>query len=411
MDRKINFYINFHYGSDNYLVDVVNQGDKVTLVCEFFSNGVYLDISNKNLQIDYLKADGTTVSIAGMKYISKSGNSATIKLPTECTNIIGENIAQMVVSSNDESIASFPIKIKVKKSVFEDSKNGDGIATVLNEFHKATSNAADVINNVENLAHNLATKEEVKKVDDVKMDKSAVLSMANLGQDVKEAITGGSVAVVGAHAINEININDNQVTARKISIVEGEFPIEIQFIMGKIIQPDGTEQDNSSHYVTGYISVESSTYYSLNAKSAVRYYDSSKNFIEGGSTIDGGAFITPNNCKYIRFTNTIESLQEETTDNFILVKGQDVKNKDDFEQYIKSKYIKNIDADSVDFLRKSVNLFDYTTVVSGKAIYPGDDGRLYENTDQNASDYMPVTTGLKYVCNLPLAAIAFYNAN
>lgn len=411
MDRKLNFYINFQYGSDNYLLDVVNQGDKVTLLCEFYSNGAYLDVLNKNIQVDYLKADGTTVSIAGMKYISKSGNSATIKLPVECTNVIGDNKCQVVVTSEDESVSSFPIKIKVKKSVFEGSRNGEGIATVLNEFHKATANAADVINNVENLAHNLATKEEVKKVDDIKMNKSDTITMANLGQDVKEAMTGGSTAVVGPHAVNEININDNQVTARKISIVEGEFPIEIQFIMGKIIQPGGTEQDNSSYYITGYIPVESSTYYSLNAKSAVRYYDSSKNFIEGGSTVDCGTFTTPNNCSYLRFTSTIESLQSQTIDNFILVKGTDVKNKDDFDQYIKSEYIKNINEDSVDFLRKSVNLFGYTTVTLENAVYPGDDGRLYENSGQNASDYIPVTAGLKYVCNLPLSAIAFYNAN
>lgn len=411
MRRTLKYCINFRFGDQLLFKDIVNQGDSVTIELEFYENGIPVDLSNKNIQLDYLKPDGVPVSLAGKKYITKKGNTAIVKLTAECTNIIGSNKGQIIVTHDGDSIASFPLVILVKKSIFADCNNGEGIGTVLNEFHKATSNAADVINNVENLAHNLATKDELKKVDDVKMNKSDTITMANLGQDVKEAITGGSVAVVGAHAINEININDNQVTARKLSIIEGEFPIEIQFIIGKVIQPGGTEQDNNSYYVTGYIPVESSTYYSLNAKSSVRYYDSSKNFIKGGGTVNGVAFNTPNNCKYIRFTDTIESLNAQTIDNFILVKGENVKNKDDFEQYIKSEYIKNISEDSVSFLRKSINLFDYTTVTLKNAVYPGDDGRLYDNADHNASDYIPVTAGLKYICNLPLAAIAFYNAN
>lgn len=53
---------------------------------------------------------------------------------------------------------------------------------------------------------------------ETKMPKNAILSMSNLGQDIKEAITGGSVAVVGRDSILTENIRDNQVTGEKLNV-------------------------------------------------------------------------------------------------------------------------------------------------------------------------------------------------
>ena len=54
-------------------------------------------------------------------------------------------------------------------------------------------------------------------LDAVKADKNEVFTMANMGQDVKEAMTGGSVAVVGVNAVNTDNIVDESVTEDKIN--------------------------------------------------------------------------------------------------------------------------------------------------------------------------------------------------
>jgi hypothetical protein len=45
-----------------------------------------------------------------------------------------------------------------------------------------------------------------------KLNQDDVLSMANMGQDIKEAMTGGSVAVVGKGAVLTENILPKQVT-------------------------------------------------------------------------------------------------------------------------------------------------------------------------------------------------------
>ena len=55
---------------------------------------------------------------------------------------------------------------------------------------------------------------------DNKASKNEIFTMANMGQDVKEAMTGGSVAVVGKNTILADNIVDNQVTIDKTSFVE-----------------------------------------------------------------------------------------------------------------------------------------------------------------------------------------------
>ena len=65
-----------------------------------------------------------------------------------------------------------------------------------------------------------AFKTEVNEQLDTKANLNSVFSMTNMGQDVKEAMTGGSVAVVGRNAILTENIIDNQVTPEKLSIFD-----------------------------------------------------------------------------------------------------------------------------------------------------------------------------------------------
>lgn len=51
-----------------------------------------------------------------------------------------------------------------------------------------------------------------------KADKNEVFTMANMGQDIKDAMTGGSVAVVGKNTILTDNIVDGQVTPYKTNL-------------------------------------------------------------------------------------------------------------------------------------------------------------------------------------------------
>jgi hypothetical protein len=53
----------------------------------------------------------------------------------------------------------------------------------------------------------------------LKRDKTTLLTMTDMGQDVKTAMTGGSVAVVGTDSTDTVNIKDNAVIAEKTDFV------------------------------------------------------------------------------------------------------------------------------------------------------------------------------------------------
>ena len=84
-----------------------------------------------------------------------------------------------------------------------------------NEFKALT----DALNKVQAI-DNKAEKAEVEKLSSQlgnKASKNEIFTMANMGQDIKEAMTGGSVAVVGKNTVLTENIVDRQVTREKLS--------------------------------------------------------------------------------------------------------------------------------------------------------------------------------------------------
>ncbi len=57
---------------------------------------------------------------------------------------------------------------------------------------------------------------DIKKEINGKASKNEIFSMANMGQDIKEAMTGGSVAVIGNNSVYANNIVDGQIKLIKI---------------------------------------------------------------------------------------------------------------------------------------------------------------------------------------------------
>ena len=78
---------------------------------------------------------------------------------------------------------------------------------------------------------NKADKKEVEKISeqlDSKANKNEIFTMANMGQDIKEAMTGGSVAVVGKNTILAENIINGQVTPEKTSFINNKLEYELE---------------------------------------------------------------------------------------------------------------------------------------------------------------------------------------
>ena len=72
-------------------------------------------------------------------------------------------------------------------------------------------------NKLSNLENYDDTK--IKASINTKADKNEVFTMANMGQDIKEAMTGGSVPVVGENSVGTINLQNNSVSEEKMSYI------------------------------------------------------------------------------------------------------------------------------------------------------------------------------------------------
>lgn len=153
-----------------------------------------------------------------------------------------------------------------------------------------------------------------------KANLNSVFSMANMGQDVKEAMTGGSVAVVGKDSVLTENIVDKQVTVDKmnnaIDIVRKNLCDVSKCTDGGYINyQTGLWVSASTYSETDFILIKSNTEYFANVKRYVKFYDEYKTFISG---ITGWTtpFTTPLNAKYVRCT-----LRTEEKPTYMFVEG------------------------------------------------------------------------------------------
>lgn len=142
-----------------------------------------------------------------------------------------------------------------------------------------------------------------------------VWSMANMGEDVKQAMTGGSVAVVGDNTVIESNIVRGQVTPLKTSFfVEGKnlFNKKKSKTGYYVNYQNGRLEENAQYCVSDYILVYPNTKYTMATDSGLRiaFYNLSKEFISGLNT-GVQTITTPSNCYYIRYSFYKSSLNTQ----------------------------------------------------------------------------------------------------
>ena len=100
------------------------------------------------------------------------------------------------------------------------------------------------------------TNAQLSQVNTVKVGNGVLASMSDLGQDIKEAMVGGSsnIPVVGAGSVNNVNINQKQITPDKctdtITINVGDLPV---YRANSVINPDGSITASSSYHVVEYV--------------------------------------------------------------------------------------------------------------------------------------------------------------
>ena len=224
------------------------------LSVKVLDGGQEVTLNNAKLQLYWEHQNFNT---SGTDDFNTVNNGGLFKLTfsEEMLTNIGELNAHLVLTLTDGKITSdnFPIK------VFKGSDSGVVVPTNGNGL--------------------------VKQID-AKIDKGNV-TLNDLTQEVKLAMTGGSVAVVGKNAILKENIVDGQVTPEKLSDSVGLYEKIIpKYVIGNIRSDNGEFQSVSNRITNEeYLPLNAGdtlvfTGGNTNNRLIISYYDEDKNFKE-----------------------------------------------------------------------------------------------------------------------------------
>ena len=114
---------------------------------------------------------------------------------------------------------------------------------------------------------------------DQKLDKNGVITMANVGQDVREAMTGGSVAVIGKNSVLRENVVNGQITPEKTNFVDNT--ISFSLIRGSINDGNVTAERQDERLCTQHIIENANKLYIVRTN---------PDFLIGVWTYDNGVF-------------------------------------------------------------------------------------------------------------------------
>ena len=256
---------------------------------------------------------------------------------------------------------------------------------------------------------------------DTKANKNEVFTMANMGQDIKEAMTGGSVAIVGKNTVLTDNIVDGQVTENKTSFLKkSRNLLDETKLKAKtyISSTDGGEVGTSSYKSSDYIEITPNTDYvfsnnDLSEVRSVAYYDENKNFISAGerkNIINGNN----ENIKYIRISITTNG-EKNQLEKGTVASGYMPYGKLEVKFNIPSDNIDGkISNDNLDLVFNSKNLINEETNINGKQISISN-GKLIDNNKYFTTDFIEVETNENYVfsnnLNNTIRFVANYNSD
>lgn len=309
---------------DNYNENSIKtiEGDNLSEVYKIYicKNKRRIDLTNKIAIMAYVNEYGNKKSnILALNITNAS--QGEIELPI--TNVIssenGVYACQIAIYGENNSLEqTAPFSLIVENNIFSKISNSAINSSdfhILSEAIKTTNSYGEKLKQgTENIELQYAEKLNNK------MNKNDVLSMANMGQDVKEAMTGGSVAIVGVDAVLNENIKPETIEPNSTTFYENGFNILKYEIDKTNINKNISNSDGSAYSATGFsstdfIRVKPNTQYIGFIKDKYSnltkiydrlcFYDSQRKFI---STLDGSnrsnniKFTTPSNCYFIRFS-------------------------------------------------------------------------------------------------------------
>lgn len=153
-----NKYLDVDIQKKNLLRIEVNQADDVFFHINLYDNGKPLDLVNgeDTVIINFVNANNTITADSNIgKNFNK--NLLEIYLNKNCTNSYG--VAKMQVTINttkkdvtNRQVTTFPIEIKVNKSIIDGQEVSENVNSMIDDINKATIEGNKVINNIKDTA-------------------------------------------------------------------------------------------------------------------------------------------------------------------------------------------------------------------------------------------------------------------
>ena len=257
-----------------------------------------------------------------------------------------------------------------------------------------------------------------------------VFDMSRMGQDIKEAMTGGSVGVVGVNSVLTENIVDNQVTYEKTNFLKtGKNLLNMKNIESDfyVDYSNGNIVANLDNDITGFIQLRPNTTYTLSIQGdgdlgQLAFYDTNKTYVSGLPNTGlqtQVTFATEANVKYMRLTipkTATGDMQLELGSVMTVFEPFKLLNDDLHVSKIDDHIVgdKHIDSDSNIVMKKlGKNLLNMSTNSVG--YYVGyDSGKLIANADNQVTDYIELEPNTDYTLSVvsgDLGQLAFYDGN
>lgn len=164
-----------------------------------------------------------------------------------------------------------------------------------------------------------STSAQLAEIGQQKLNKTDVLSMANMGQDIKQSITGGSVAVIGVNGTISENILEGEVKPKNTSFFDIgynilDYELDITSKGYQLNNTDGTIYSASGASVSKFMKLPNENVFKFflkddygtlsDAFNRLAFYDKDRNFLSAFSGTDKKSITKPSGTVFIRFSDT-----------------------------------------------------------------------------------------------------------
>ena len=247
-----------------------------------------------------------------------------------------------------------------------------------------------------------------------KINKGQV-TMSDLTNEVKEALTGGAVAVVGVDAVGTENIQDGAVTLKKVPfskiVSQNQFDLDSAKI-GRLLEDGTFSTDTTSFYTSDFMEFKPGDIVKSNfSLQSSATYDGNLNPINVIYNTTHTQVTMPENGYYLRVTRHTNRIDE-----FMVYAGETPSTYDPFKMVIDGSYISDIEGDAIKdesisdeklaFVSKGKNLFNPEEVIKGVYLNP-DTGALQSNPAYNTTSIIKATPNEKYTITHPRFIVFF----